>query len=156
MPIRIGDHDIARFGFLRPRADASQHVVERTRVEQIHTRTAAGIVEVIVLEPRHDGLSAGIEDSGGWSDQPSNLCCRSHSGKFSIRDRDAFRRREPGIYCVDLCIHDDQVGRFGLCVCSASRHKQADERKYDDGVRTNRAHGVGIFTNWATMRQTIS
>jgi hypothetical protein len=43
-----------------------------------------------------------------------------------------------------------------LCVCSTSRHKQADDRKYDDEAPTKSAHSVVIFTNWATMRQTIS
>src|SRR4030095_10456395 len=104
MPVGISDHDIARFGFLRPRANASQHVIERTRVEQIHAWTAAGSVEVIVLEPRYDGLSAGIEDSGGWSAQLSNLGCCTHGSEFPIRDGDAFGRREPGIDGVDLRI----------------------------------------------------
>src|SRR5436309_10986883 len=149
MPVGICNHNVTRLGFFRPRADAIQQVFERTRVEEVHARTAAGVMQVVILKPGHDGLSAGIEDSGGGPAQLSNLRCCTHRREFSVRDGDPFGRRELGIDGVDLCIHNDHIGRFGLCIYSASRHNKPDEHRNHPKYETT--HWDSFYPKFLTI-----
>src|SRR5439155_24833905 len=68
-------------------------------------------------------------DSGGGPPTLSILRCLTHGREFSVRDGDPFGRRKLAIDGVDLCIHNDHIGRFGLCKYSASRHNKPDEHR---------------------------
>ena len=106
-------------------------------------------MQVVILKPGHDGLSAGIEDSGGGPAQLSNLRCCTHGREFSVRDGDPFGRRELGIDGVDLCIHNDHIGRFGLCIYSASRHNKPDEQRNHPKYETT--HWDSFYPKFLTI-----
>ena len=61
VPVAVGDDDVAGTALLDPRGDRGQHVGDRARARQIHTGSAAGVVQVIVGEAGNDRPALQID-----------------------------------------------------------------------------------------------
>ena len=64
-----------------------------------------------VLQARHDGVAAEIDDSGRGALHRESLGARADGNEAAVADRKGVDARPPYVGCVDRAAHDDEIGR---------------------------------------------
>ena len=110
VPIAVGDDNFARFGALDAIAHGLEHFVDGTSAREIDTRSAAGVVQVVVGKPGDYGQPAQIDELSVRACERADRVVGTDSSELVASDRDGLRVGELGVDGYDLGVVVDDVG----------------------------------------------
>ena len=124
VPVAVRHDDLARSALLHASFDRREHIRDRSRARQIDARSAAGVVQVTVCQPRNHRLAVQIDRRRVRPRELPDVGVRADGGEAAILDRDRLRDRKARVDRNHVAIDENRVGRRRLRVQQAGGDKE--------------------------------
>ena len=110
MPVAVGDDHLARATAFHTSIDRRKHIADRTRAGQVHSGSAAGIVQVIVGQAGYHGPAFQIDGRGAGARELLDAVGAADRREPAVRDRHRLRDGKARVDGHDVTVDQNGVG----------------------------------------------